>query len=771
MMLPLHNAESATLTVDITTDAVDANPGDGTCATAANACSLRAAIQEANALTGADIITVPGGTFILSIAAAGGNDISSGDLNISSDLTITGSSDTNNPTIIDAAQIDRIFSSFKSETIKLSYLTLQNGKSAPSALGGAIEISDVLASLELENCTLKNNQSNGGGAIYFNSTVGKLTVKQTKISGNSTPTGNEAGGGIFLALGTMEIIKSTIENNATGKGGGLHLDSGNTVITDTTIRGNRAAFDEGGDGGGGINVGSKATLTMHRSLIEDNEGGYGGGIFSKSEGKVIINNSTITNNRTKFHGGGIFSTNNGSVTVSSSTIAANLTDMDADGFSAGGGIYKESGMVILKNSIVANNSSNGNGGDDCYGGSIASEDFNLVESTSGCTITGTTGNNILNQDPILLALADNGGNTKTMALDTGSPVLDKGNTTGCKDDKNQDLTTDQRSNGFTRSADGDGDGTARCDIGAFEVICGDSFKNGNEECDNAAKNSNTVADACRTTCKNPSCGDGTVDTGEGCDDGNNADADGCQANCALPTCGDGIKDAGEQCDDGVNNSNTTADTCRTTCVNAACGDGVADTGEECDDSNASNQDSCLTTCKTATCGDGFVETGKEVCDAGSANSNSTKDACRTTCANAACGDSIVDTGEECDDGNKSDEDECLTSCKLKVVKEESPALEPKTEDPTTTEEPAAEDTTNNDDTNDNTDDVDDTTIDSTETTDKSTSGTGGGCNLTSNGQFLPEWFFLLLIPAIVVCTLRYSFSCQNPISTIDISRL
>ena len=82
----------------------------------------------------------------------------------------------------------------------------------------------------------------------------------------------------------------------------------------------------------------------------------------------------------------------------------------------------------------------------------------------------------------------------------------------------------------------------------------------------------------------PACGDGTVDAGEACDDGNTSNADACSATCLITTCGDGFiqnpngQSVNEVCDDGSNNSDTAA--CLTTCVAATCGDGNIHAGVE-----------------------------------------------------------------------------------------------------------------------------------------------------------------------------------------------
>ena len=83
-------AQGASFTVDATHDAVDAAPGDGVCADAGGACTLRAAVMETNALPGADEISLPGGTYVLSIPGADEDAAATGDLDIVDDLMIDG---------------------------------------------------------------------------------------------------------------------------------------------------------------------------------------------------------------------------------------------------------------------------------------------------------------------------------------------------------------------------------------------------------------------------------------------------------------------------------------------------------------------------------------------------------------------------------------------------------------------------------------------------------------------------------------------------------
>ena len=97
----------------------------------------------------------------------------------------------------------------------------------------------------------------------------------------------------------------------------------------------------------------------------------------------------------------------------------------------------------------------------------------------------------------------------------------------------------------------------------------------------------------------PVCGNGVLERGEQCDDGNAVNTDACRNDCTLPFCGDGIVDMGEQCDDG-NAVNT--DACRNDCTLPYCGDGIVDMGEQCDDGNASDDDGCKTDCTSPRCG-------------------------------------------------------------------------------------------------------------------------------------------------------------------------
>ncbi|MBD3156839.1 DUF4215 domain-containing protein [Candidatus Peregrinibacteria bacterium] len=102
----------------------------------------------------------------------------------------------------------------------------------------------------------------------------------------------------------------------------------------------------------------------------------------------------------------------------------------------------------------------------------------------------------------------------------------------------------------------------------------------------------------------PVCGNGTLETGEQCDDGNTLSGDGCSATCDIEheapeeqVCGNGTVEEGEQCDDG---NTVSGDGCDAVCMLEdlpTCGNGTLEEPEECDDGNLVNGDGCSDICE------------------------------------------------------------------------------------------------------------------------------------------------------------------------------
>lgn len=115
----------------------------------------------------------------------------------------------------------------------------------------------------------------------------------------------------------------------------------------------------------------------------------------------------------------------------------------------------------------------------------------------------------------------------------------------------------------------------------------------------------------------PICGDGAVDEGEACDEGDaNADAGACKLDCTQAVCGDDIQAPNEECDLGTQNADDGA--CTSACVLAVCGDELVQADEEkCDDGNEDNDDDCTELCLPPYCGDGILSLSRvEGCDDG-----------------------------------------------------------------------------------------------------------------------------------------------------------
>jgi hypothetical protein len=193
---------------------------------------------------------------------------------------------------------------------------------------------------------------------------------------------------------------------------------------------------------------------------------------------LTVINSTISGNVTRSSddpggisgGGGISSFFGGTLTLRNSTISNNTARDFFQGVGVGGGILSPlsgRGTTELTHTIVVGNSADDDTFADC-GESLTSLGHNLVGAGTGCPSDGPGDLTVAPAEvftTVLGPLQDNGGPTQTHALLPGSPGIDAGKTT-CTDASGNPLTTDQR--GRPRPVDGNGDGIAACDIGAFE---------------------------------------------------------------------------------------------------------------------------------------------------------------------------------------------------------------------------------------------------------------------------------------------------------------
>jgi hypothetical protein len=346
----------------------------------------------AGSLRQAIIDTPSGGAVDFQPGLSGTIALSSGQLMIDKDLTIAGPGA--GVITVSGNHASRVYYISATFTVDISGLTIANGsKIGPiNPNGGAIYNTGTLT---VSDCILSSNSANFDGGAIYNS--GTLTVTRSTISGNSAlpNVASGAGGGIYNT-GTLTVMSSTLSgNSATGRvgsvGGGI-ANSGTLTVTDSTLSGNSVS--------GGLGA------------------GYGGGID-----------------------------NSGTLTITDSTLSGNsAAGMNFAGY--GGGVY--AGSLSARNTIFARNT--GPSAPDVYG-TLTSQGHNLIGNTTGAS--GFVSSDLLNVDPMLGALQNNGGPTQTMALLAGSPAIDAGDNTGAP-------MWDQRGPGFPRIEHG------TIDIGAFE---------------------------------------------------------------------------------------------------------------------------------------------------------------------------------------------------------------------------------------------------------------------------------------------------------------
>lgn len=429
-----------TFVVDSFIDAVDADPGDGTALTAGNVTSLRAAVQEANALAGPDIIQLPLGLHQLLIAGESDTGVDIGDLDITEDVTITGAG--SNDTILDFDDFDRIFDIATGVSVTISQMRLRDASTAQFQVGGAIRNS---GSLTLEHVDLRDNSTASGGGAIANTDSGTLTMTDCVVQTNVS-VGQEGGGGLYNT-GAATIIRTRFDGNAANSAGGNIINNGSNstlMLIESTLQGGRVGTNRTG---GGLYNGRIATLK--RSTIADNRATYGGGIENKGFGsaQLSLENCTMTANIATFDGGGIRNGDGDLLEILDSTIVLNQSG------TTGAGIRNE-GTASIGGSILSMNTTNGSNFD--LSGSITSQGYNLFGVAPG----NATGNDLAGLDPLLDPLGDYGGPTHTMRPQAGSPVIDAGNPVST-------IFEDQRH--FVRPIDGDGDGAVHRDIGAVEV--------------------------------------------------------------------------------------------------------------------------------------------------------------------------------------------------------------------------------------------------------------------------------------------------------------
>jgi len=439
LCLGLGEASAATFTVTLTEDG-----RDGVCD---SHCTLRDAIDAANATPGSHQIVLPAGEYLLQLPSADEEDEDDNqrdDLDVTGQIRITGAG--HERTIIRAAQTGhRLFEVHPGASLRLEQLALRDGWTPFN--GGAVENH---GHLELHKVWLARNVARTPRDLWMSEETGWTRGQ----------------GGAVANYGEMRVSWSYFQRNSAlggdynhpGRGGAI-FNRGALVVRDTRLQENFASSEDDRGAGGGVY--NRGTADIERSHLVTNDGGsyvWGVAITNVLGGQLRLVNSTIalTNGYSypALQNGDPNLQDNQSDTqayLAHVTIAFNL-----------GGIGNR-GRMKVHNSIVLGNADLFNANRDC-----TSQGPGALMVTSGLLLNPTNGNCPADHfnyehDPdelygtVFLRLT---GRTMidALALPPGSPAIDAG-VGNCSSHDAQRAP---------RPQDGDGDGVVHCDLGAYE---------------------------------------------------------------------------------------------------------------------------------------------------------------------------------------------------------------------------------------------------------------------------------------------------------------
>lgn len=242
---------AADFQVNSSEDAGDAAPGDGVCATIIGACTVRAAIMEANATAGLARVVVPAGVYKLGIEGPGEDAAVSGDLDVTDDLDLIGEGP--GETFLQGAGLDRVLDIHPAARVTVRGLRVRRGTVWGEG-GAGIRNAGLLTLVDANVSSNKAFAGRGGGIL---TTPGSATVLvRTSVWHNKATSEAGEGGGDGGGIdnhGLLWLLNATLANNRAdgGTGGGLHT-RGLAIVTSSTVAANGAAAGGGIRNAGGV---------------------------------------------------------------------------------------------------------------------------------------------------------------------------------------------------------------------------------------------------------------------------------------------------------------------------------------------------------------------------------------------------------------------------------------------------------------------------------------------------------------------------------------
>jgi len=409
----LPSAFGATFVVNDLGDASDANPGDGIAATDGGVATLRASIEEANALTGADTITFDEGVFSTLVT-----------IPVSTEITITDTLIIQGPGMdvltISGQDLTRILG-IGSHDVEIYDITFAHGSIPEYTLGGAI---DTYANpILFERCAFISNHSvSGGGAMHI---TGDTTLRDCVFSENTAYSAmGLSQGGAILSQATYLLVENCIFDSNTAKQSGSAINIKEGVSTGFVhcdfVNNQTQSY-------GTICAVSDAEVNLEGCTLRGNTAINGcAGLVSYNP--LFLTNCAFVNNVTAKEGGAIDI--RGEAKILNCTITGNEANSNASGDESGGGIYiSADGTLQMGNTIVAGNIDHASTGQD-VSGTVTSLGGNLIGIGDGSTgFTGTNDQVGTTASPIdakLGPLQDNGGPTFTCMPQADSPAINAG---------------------------------------------------------------------------------------------------------------------------------------------------------------------------------------------------------------------------------------------------------------------------------------------------------------------------------------------------------